>query len=601
MKRCPLVFALTLLLLAPVARAQTPFGNAILFDGANQYVAVTNFGSIIPTNEITVEFWAYTTAAQGQSAFILDPDSGQNRLNAHINYGTLPSQGVTYWDFGSITGGGRLGPVDAPANSVGNWVHYAFVASQSGNYMSIYTNGVLMATQPGMTPFVRGTYDLDIGGGSNYFSYNGGLDDFRVWNVARTQADIQSDFDVTLTGSEPHLVVYYRFDSGSGAVATNSATATGTAFNGMVMGNPQWITSNVPGILVTNAADSGAGTLRAAISNAVSGTTITFAANLSGATIILTNGEIVLATSVTIDASSLPQGIQISGNANSRIFAVEGGVTAQLNSLVLTNGASSYGGAIENNGGTLTINNSTLVGNHNLGFGDGGGAIANEAGNLALNNCTLTGNQIDNGATDGGGAIAVETGSLAMNNCTVTGNQSPTFAGGIFGGANLTNCVVAGNVPDDSPGGVNCLVNANPQLAPLGNYGGPTPTMPPLPGSPAIDAGSDSADAFLATDQRGYPRLSGAHVDIGAVEVQIATQPPALKHAVVVGGAFQFGFTNLIGGSFSVFSSTNLALPFNQWSNLGTAVETPPGSGNFQFTDPQAPNGPRRFYRVRSP
>ena len=46
------------------------------------------------------------------------------------------------------------------------------------------------------------------------------------------------------------------------------------------------------------------------------------------------------------------------------------------------------------------------------------------------------------------------------------------------------------------------------QLAPLGDYGGPTQTMPPLPGSPAIDAGGTTT-AF-DTDQRGYPRLSGS-------------------------------------------------------------------------------------------
>jgi PKD repeat protein len=43
--------------------------------------------------------------------------------------------------------------------------------------------------------------------------------------------------------------------------------------------------------------------------------------------------------------------------------------------------------------------------------------------------------------------------------------------------------------------------------------------MPPLPGSPAIDAGSDAATNTFATDQRSYPRLEGLHVDIGAVEL----------------------------------------------------------------------------------
>jgi len=67
------------------------------------------------------------------------------------------------------------------------------------------------------------------------------------------------------------------------------------------------------------------------------------------------------------------------------------------------------------------------------------------------------------------------------------------------------------------------LLNIAPKLAVLGDNGGPTKTMALKPTSPAIDAGDDSLTGppdNLATDQRGLPRLSGAHVDIGAYEVQ---------------------------------------------------------------------------------
>lgn len=59
----------------------------------------------------------------------------------------------------------------------------------------------------------------------------------------------------------------------------------------------------------------------------------------------------------------------------------------------------------------------------------------------------------------------------------------------------------------------------DPLLGPLQDNGGPTFTHALLPGSPAIDAGLDSG-APLTTDQRGQPRIAGAHVDIGAFEVQ---------------------------------------------------------------------------------
>jgi hypothetical protein len=66
-------------------------------------------------------------------------------------------------------------------------------------------------------------------------------------------------------------------------------------------------------------------------------------------------------------------------------------------------------------------------------------------------------------------------------------------------------------------------------------------------------------------------------------------------------GAFQFGFSGSSGQSFTVLGSTNLTAPINTWSNLGLALETPSGSGNYQYTDLQATNQPKRFFRVRLP
>jgi hypothetical protein len=65
------------------------------------------------------------------------------------------------------------------------------------------------------------------------------------------------------------------------------------------------------------------------------------------------------------------------------------------------------------------------------------------------------------------------------------------------------------------------------------------------------------------------------------------------------GGAFQFGFTNVPGLSFTAFATTNVALPLTNWTQLGAVAEVSPGQ--FQFTDPQTTNTPQRFYRVRSP
>ena len=320
-------------------------------------------------------------------------------------------------------------------------------------------------------------------------------------------------------------------------------------------------------------------------------------------------------------------------------ITVENNVT--LDTLTLTNGfASGYGGGIlEGSGATLTANNCIISGNSVSYFTGGGGIYAGYNSTLTLNNCTLSSNSAP---VSDGGAICNDGSSTTLNNCTLFANSADAGGGGIYnqdvltlnnctlfgnsaysgggilliGGAPnplLTNTIVAGNAATFDANisgdfsGVDNLTNGNPQLAPLGNYGGPTQTMPPLPGSPAIDAGDDSVTNFLPIDQRGNPRLSGAHVDIGAVEVQFVAadtnRPPVLTNSAWSSAAgtnaFQFAFTNVSGADFTVLAATNLALPLVNWIVLGNVPEI--SSGQYQFIDLGATNFLQRFYRVVSP
>ena len=81
------------------------------------------------------------------------------------------------------------------------------------------------------------------------------------------------------------------------------------------------------------------------------------------------------------------------------------------------------------------------------------------------------------------------------------------------------------------------LLNVDPKLGPLQDNGGPTLTMALLPGSPAIDAGSnDLIPPGVLYDQRGpgFQRIVNGTVDIGAYEFL-----PAANDAVVVGWGTQ--------------------------------------------------------------
>ncbi len=371
--------------------------------------------------------------------------------------------------------------------------------------------------------------------------------------------------------------------------------------------------------VVLNANNSGAGSLRQTILDSMSGDTILFTNTLSGATILLTSGELLLNKNLTIDG--VTTNISINGNATGRIFQVSNNTTVVLTALIITNGKTLHGGGIRNQG-TLTVNRSIISGNlaneawgggiYNLGMltvnqstlsgnssrGEGGGIY--NIGTLMVNQSTFYGNSA---RFNGGGILHDGFGKvMTVSQSTISGNSA--FGGGInigFGTVNLTNSIVAGNSGGDIVGafsGSNNLTNGNPLLAPLGNYGGPTPTMPPLPGSPAVDGCTNSTG--FATDQRGQPRIVGAFADIGAVEGVFNPSFPLINPVVLVNGAFQFSFANLAGASFTVFASTNVALPFNAWQNLGTAVEIPTSSGQYQFTDPQATNYTERYYRMSS-
>jgi hypothetical protein len=365
--------------------------------------------------------------------------------------------------------------------------------------------------------------------------------------------------------------------------------------------------------LVVTTNDSIPGSLRYAAAYVTNNATITFDPSLSGQTITLTNGQITITNHLTIDGSALVNGIRIQ-NLSGRMFQINSSAEVDLNSLTLVNGnSSSAGGAILNEGGNLTLNRSTLSGNLSKGDG-GGGAIFKDVNSiLTLNQCTLTANH----ANQQGGAIYNFTpATLTLVNCTISGNtadetSSPrgaTGGGGILNSGTLfmTDDIVAGNsdsVAANVSGsftGANNLTSGNPLLAALGDYGGPTPTMPPLPGSPAIDACGTTS---FTTDQRGYPRPDGLAADIGAVEgVYNTNGPGTIKTITHLGnGSVELSFTNVTDSVFPELATTNLSLSVSNWTPIGFATESPVGSGLFPFTDTQATNYPQRFYLISSP
>lgn len=122
------------------------------------------------------------------------------------------------------------------------WVHLA--ATLSGTTGAIFINGVPAGSGTlNVAPNVLRTNDYI--GRSNYSSdsyADAMFDEIRIWNVARTQAQILSTMHMSIPTNTPGLVGLWRFDEGSG---TNTAEAV-SGVQSPLMGGVTWTNSGVP-------------------------------------------------------------------------------------------------------------------------------------------------------------------------------------------------------------------------------------------------------------------------------------------------------------------------------------------------------------------
>ena len=202
-------------------------------------------------------------------------------------------------------------------------------------------------------------------------------------------------------------------------------------------------------LTVTNTADSGAGSLRAAIAAASNGDTIQFDAALNGQTINLTSGELVIDKNITI-AGPGPSLLAVSRDSNSmatfRIFHVTPGHTSTIEGLTISgNHANPPGGGVFNEA-TLTINNCRL--DHNFSEGNGGGIL--NGGTLTIRNSSVSGSAagaLPLSTTGNGGGIS-NSGTLDISKSAIFGNEANFWGGGISnsGTVTITDCTVRGNL-----------------------------------------------------------------------------------------------------------------------------------------------------------
>jgi len=204
--------------------------NALDFDGIDDYVE-NNSLIINPSLGFTIEGWmkindlgfsamATQTINNYPAPFDMYVSNGSSKIGFLVGQGNVT---------GNVTSNTSL--------TVGDWTHLAFVYNPSTSKIEIYINGVQDVISDASPPGnVAGSKFIIGNRYDNYTGLNGTLDDVRIWNIARTQSEIQSNMNTELAGTETGLVAYYPFNQGV-AAGDNTAIVsvidkTSNALNG---------------------------------------------------------------------------------------------------------------------------------------------------------------------------------------------------------------------------------------------------------------------------------------------------------------------------------------------------------------------------------
>jgi gliding motility-associated-like protein len=214
-----------------VVNATTNPASAFALDGTNDYIQFTdpNLG----TSDFTIETWFKPN--NNNSSYLITTRSGEPGPGG--NWWALGCNSTVFFEMAASVG--NYSAFSTPTNIIapGNWYHAAVVRSNS--VVSIYLNGVLQGqvTETVTRNFVTGNNSLRFGGWPNFNAawFNGQMDESRIWNVARTQCQIQQFMNCEIPTTATGLLANYHFNqglpSGNNTASTSVIDAVGS-FNG---------------------------------------------------------------------------------------------------------------------------------------------------------------------------------------------------------------------------------------------------------------------------------------------------------------------------------------------------------------------------------
>jgi hypothetical protein len=223
--------------------------TALFFDGIDDYVVVPDSASLDITQSLTMELWLkfsnYPNCCFNVpigKAFS-HPTTNNSYVLGFSNHEGSTSEDTLLASFGTTgTSGDTSLTVSATPIRNDQWHHVASVYDFGASEIRLYVDGFLVSLGVA-TGLIRETdFDLVIGSqlGFDRRTFEGFIDEVRLWNVARTQTEIQENMMNELTGSENGLAAYWQFNEGQGSIANDSSQNNN---QGTLFGNPTWVAS----------------------------------------------------------------------------------------------------------------------------------------------------------------------------------------------------------------------------------------------------------------------------------------------------------------------------------------------------------------------
>ncbi len=239
MKTIIQIITLSLLTLSLNAQVNIA-GNTLDYTGEN----TVDFGQVDFqfTNEMTIMFWV---------KWSIDPATGNSWANIVTMNSEDHGDSGQFWlqhnsnnskfEFALATLGNNdhmsrthMFSNTSPVKDV--WYHVA--VTYDGSKMKIYVNGVLEKSQNktgNIYPY-QDDFILTIASWAAYDyarTFVGQVDELSIWNIAKTEEEINIIMNQLLDGDEENLVAYYRFDQLDGNVVED---LSGNSVNGTNVG-----------------------------------------------------------------------------------------------------------------------------------------------------------------------------------------------------------------------------------------------------------------------------------------------------------------------------------------------------------------------------